>query len=79
MKFAGKWKELENIILSEVTQTQKDKHVVFLSKGNRHICEYLMNRNNTSEAKNISQKNNSVLVADRSAKGRHGGCDWKEG
>ncbi|KAL6091327.1 hypothetical protein STEG23_018255 [Scotinomys teguina] len=25
MKFAGKWKELENIILSEVTQTQKDK------------------------------------------------------
>ncbi|KAL6094067.1 hypothetical protein STEG23_009601 [Scotinomys teguina] len=26
MKFAGKWKELENIILSEVTQTQKDKH-----------------------------------------------------
>ncbi|KAL6084590.1 hypothetical protein STEG23_036633 [Scotinomys teguina] len=25
MKFAGKWKELENI-LSEVTQTQKDKH-----------------------------------------------------
>ncbi|KAL6047090.1 hypothetical protein STEG23_026884 [Scotinomys teguina] len=26
MKFAGKWKKLENIILSEVTQTQKDKH-----------------------------------------------------
>ncbi|KAL6031974.1 hypothetical protein STEG23_026223 [Scotinomys teguina] len=26
MKFAGKWKELENIILSEVTQTQKDKY-----------------------------------------------------
>ncbi|KAL6039998.1 hypothetical protein STEG23_015564, partial [Scotinomys teguina] len=26
MKFSGKWKELENIILSEVTQTQKDKH-----------------------------------------------------
>ncbi|KAL6030877.1 hypothetical protein STEG23_021849 [Scotinomys teguina] len=26
MKFAGKWKELENIILSEVTLTQKDKH-----------------------------------------------------
>ncbi|KAL6089814.1 hypothetical protein STEG23_025762, partial [Scotinomys teguina] len=26
MKFAGKWMELENIILSEVTQTQKDKH-----------------------------------------------------
>ncbi|KAL6081501.1 hypothetical protein STEG23_016364, partial [Scotinomys teguina] len=26
MKFSSKWKELENIILSEVTQTQKDKH-----------------------------------------------------
>jgi hypothetical protein len=24
MSFAGKWIELENIILSEVTQTQKD-------------------------------------------------------
>ena len=24
LSFAGKWKELENIILSEVTQTQKD-------------------------------------------------------
>ena len=27
MKFTGKWMELENIILSEVTQTQKDIHV----------------------------------------------------
>jgi hypothetical protein len=24
MNFAGKWMELENIILNEVTQTQKD-------------------------------------------------------
>jgi hypothetical protein len=27
MNFVGKWMELENIILSEVTQTQKDMHV----------------------------------------------------
>jgi hypothetical protein len=27
---AGKWTELENIILSEVTQTQKDRHGVHL-------------------------------------------------
>ena len=27
MKFAGKWMEVENIILSEATQTQKDMHV----------------------------------------------------
>lgn len=26
MKFAGKWMKLENIILSEVTQTQKNMH-----------------------------------------------------
>jgi hypothetical protein len=26
MSSAGKWMELENIILSEVTQVQKDKH-----------------------------------------------------
>jgi len=26
MKFIGKWRELENIILSEVTQSQKNTH-----------------------------------------------------
>jgi hypothetical protein len=26
MKFLGKWIELENIILSELTQTQKNTH-----------------------------------------------------
>ena len=26
MNFAGKWMELENIILSEVTQAQKEMH-----------------------------------------------------
>ncbi|KAL6083721.1 hypothetical protein STEG23_014620 [Scotinomys teguina] len=34
MKFAGKWMELENIILSEVTQTQKDKHEALRLKLN---------------------------------------------
>lgn len=29
MTFAGKWMELENIILSEVTQTQKDMHGMY--------------------------------------------------
>jgi hypothetical protein len=28
MSFAGKWMELENIILSEVTKTQKDIHCI---------------------------------------------------
>ena len=29
LNFAGKWIELENIILSEVTQTQKDKYCMY--------------------------------------------------
>ena len=29
MHFAGKWLEFENIILSEVTQSQKDTHAVY--------------------------------------------------
>jgi hypothetical protein len=29
MSFAGKWMELENIILSEVTQTLKDMHGMY--------------------------------------------------
>jgi hypothetical protein len=29
MKFAGKWMDLEDIILSEVTQTQKDTHGMY--------------------------------------------------
>jgi hypothetical protein len=29
MNFVGKWIELENVILSEVTQTQKDTHGMY--------------------------------------------------
>ena len=29
MNFTGKWMELENIILREVTQTQKDMHGMY--------------------------------------------------
>ena len=29
LTYAGKWMELENIILSEVTQTQKDMHGMY--------------------------------------------------
>ena len=29
LKFAGKWMDLENIILSELTQTQKDKYYMY--------------------------------------------------
>ena len=29
MKFTGKWMELENIILSEVAQSQRNKHRMY--------------------------------------------------
>ena len=29
IKFSGQWLELKKIILSEVTQTQKDKHCMY--------------------------------------------------
>ncbi|KAL6075171.1 hypothetical protein STEG23_036043, partial [Scotinomys teguina] len=45
MEFAGKWKELENIILNEVTQTQKDKHDVTRKKGGEDKCETLVGNN----------------------------------
>ncbi|KAL6040959.1 hypothetical protein STEG23_035935 [Scotinomys teguina] len=47
MKFTGKWMELENIILSEVTQTQKDKHAMYplYSDDTVHIsCFYKTER-----------------------------------
>jgi hypothetical protein len=37
LSFVGKWMELENIILSEVTQTQKDFHGIYsLISGYHH-------------------------------------------
>jgi hypothetical protein len=33
INFADKWMELENIILSEVAQTQKDMHVMYSLKS----------------------------------------------
>ena len=32
LKFVGKWMDLESIILSEVTQTQKDKYDMYSLK-----------------------------------------------
>jgi hypothetical protein len=33
LRFAGKWMELENMILSEITQTQKDMHSIYSLKS----------------------------------------------
>jgi hypothetical protein len=41
MNFAGKWMELENIILHEVTKTQKNRSLAWLSseKFYQHLTE----------------------------------------
>ena len=46
LSFAGKWMELENIILSEVTQTQKDMHgmvnpYAWFIYMDSHMCIYV--------------------------------------
>ena len=52
MKFANKWMELENIILSEVTQSQKNIHGMYSlicgyqeksSEHPRYNCMYILN------------------------------------
>ena len=43
LSFSGKWIELENVILSEVTQTQKDMHGMYSL-----ISGYKKNKNKIS-------------------------------
>jgi hypothetical protein len=38
MLFAGKWVELEDIMLSETSQTQKDKYLISLSQVFSLMC-----------------------------------------
>jgi hypothetical protein len=40
MLFAGKWMELENLMLSEVSQAQKSKVTYFPSYVEAHMCIY---------------------------------------
>jgi hypothetical protein len=44
LSFAGKWMELENVILSELTQTQKDMHGMYSL-----ISGYWPKNNNNTE------------------------------
>jgi hypothetical protein len=55
--FAGKWMELENIILSEVSQAQKAKSCMF-----SHICVIidLIQRQNTGHTKQRSYERGRV-------------------
>jgi hypothetical protein len=48
MKFTGKWMELENIILNEITQSQKNIHGMHIKKpklllqGRVYFSEFLL-------------------------------------
>jgi hypothetical protein len=43
MKFAGKWMELENIIPSEVIQTQKSTHGIYIFLDKWILAQKLKN------------------------------------
>jgi hypothetical protein len=47
--FAGKWTELENIILSEVTQTQKDMHGMWILAGEKNKNINIKTKRNRTE------------------------------
>jgi hypothetical protein len=58
MSFAGKWMELENIILSEVTQTQKDMHGMYsLINGYEPKKKYRIPRVQSTELKTVNKPN----------------------
>ncbi|KAL6050778.1 hypothetical protein STEG23_015316, partial [Scotinomys teguina] len=50
MRFAGKWRELENIILSEVTQTQKDKHDHLMTNDSFILRARMMNEGGSGDS-----------------------------
>ena len=49
LSFAGKWTELENIILSEVTQTQKDMHGMWILAGEKNKNINIKTKRNRTE------------------------------
>jgi hypothetical protein len=57
LSFAGKWMELENIILSEVTQTQKDMHAIYLLVSGCKPKKKINNNNKKTEYPRYSPQN----------------------
>jgi hypothetical protein len=56
MKFAGKWMELENIILSEVIQTQKDMHGYVLTYKWTSAIRYRIAVLHSTDTKKLNNK-----------------------
>jgi hypothetical protein len=63
LSFAGRWMEIENIILSEVTQTQKDMHsmysLIILAKNqnqpNKKTLSYRIHKIQSTEFKRLNK------------------------
>ena len=72
MPFAATWMDLEIIILSEVSQTEKDKYMILLICGiqNRYKWTYLQNRNRVT---GIEKK---IMVTWGGKKGEEKFGDW---
>ncbi|KAL6039757.1 hypothetical protein STEG23_037491 [Scotinomys teguina] len=58
MKFAGKWVELQNVILSEVTQTHKDKH----ESSNQDLQNRLLNLESANLMQELQSINNKCTA-----------------
>ena len=67
LSFAGKWMVLENIILSEVTQTQKDMHGMYsLISGYKPKKKKVQNTQDTVHRTQKGQQAESAQVRDTS-------------
>jgi hypothetical protein len=55
LSFPGKWMELENIILSVVTQTQKDMHDMYLLISGYYPKKYRIARIQSTELKKVNK------------------------
>ena len=73
MPFAATWMDLEIIILSEVSQKEKDKYHIHLYMESKiwHKLTYLWNRNRLTDIQN------RLVVA--KGDGGRGGKDWEFG
>ena len=72
MPLAATWMGLEIIILSEVSQTEKDKYMISLIRGikkNKDTNEFIYN----TETDSLTQRMNLWLL------GVGGGIDWEFG
>ena len=62
MKFLGKWMDLEGIILSEVTQSQKNSHDMYSLMSGYYPTNFVYPRYKIQFAKHMKLKNEDQCV-----------------